>query len=1457
MIRKLIEFSVKNKIVIGLLTIALVVWGIFSITTLPINSIPDISSNQVRVMTVSPDLATQEVEQFITYPVEQEMANLPGVKEIRSVSKFGLSVVTVVFKEEMDTYLPRQLIQEKIKAAKDKIPEGLGEPEMGPIISGLGEIYQWIVTTKPGYDTAYSKMELRSIQDWMIKRQMAGIEGVVEVNSWGGHLKQYEVAVNPDKLKSMDITMLEIHEALKSNNKNAGGSYIEKNANAYYIRGEGLVESLEDIRNIRIINHDGFAVNIEDVAKVQFGHATRLGAFTYNGEGESVAGQAMMLKGENSWQVIQNVKDRMEKIKQSLPEGIEVKPFIDRSKLINATTSTVSENLALGGLIVIFVLVLLLGNWRSGLIVASVIPLSLLFALSMMNLFEINANLMSMGALDFGIIVDGAVIIVEFVVYQLLIKQQSIQHLTGMDRKNAIDQLTIDSTSRMMRTAFFGQVIILIVFLPILTLTGVEGKMFRPMALTFGLALIGAMILCLTYVPMMSALLIKPSTNKSNNISDKIMNGVYKIYKPVIHFGLKYRYGVLGLAIALLIIALIVFSRMGAVFMPQLDEGSIVVHPILQPGTSLKQTTKTVTQVENILLDKFPNEVDEVATRIGTGEVPADPMSISMSDMFVTLKPKDQWKSANTKNELIEKMQHEMQVIPGVNYSFSQPIEMLLSQFLTGVKSDIAVKIFGDDLQLLQEKGDRARELLSNVEGIQSMSVEKVTGLPQMVVDYNRKKMAEYGIDIEDANKVLSMGFSGEKTGTVYEGQRRFDMVVRLQKDSRKDLQDIRNLYLETSEGKQVPFSSIAEVNYENGPAQISRDQIQRRIVVSVNAGDRDIQSLINDIRQRLGQNLNLPAGYNISYGGDFENLQQARQRLMIIVPLALGLILILLFITFNSIKQSLMVFSAIPLAAIGGVFALYLRGMPFSISAAIGFIALSGIAVLNGIVLISFFNELKQGGTHNIFRRVLKGSRMRLRPVLLTASTDALGFLPMAISASTGAEVQRPLATVVIGGLISASLLTMVILPIIYSLAEGGFKKNRNFKIALNQKAGLFLLPGMLLLPSIAQSQGNDNSSKVELNLNKAINMAIANHPSINAQQYAIEQNEALKKTAIDLGQTQLFYRKAEAKPSGANGIQSIGINQTLNLPTVYSKERKLIKQNIKKEEQRLAQTQQALTKQVKSAYYNFQFGHAKLALYQRLDSVFSNYKEAATLRYKTGDISTLEKLSSTSQYHDIQTRLKSVQSDLHTYHQELQQWLNTEDSLAISNAQLEPLEPSSKPDTGMVGQNPEFKLNQQSVKTAEARHQREQANLWPQVEFTYQDQRVQSVPGFYGFMVGLNVPLDFWTYDGRNQAAKLKIKQRKAHLARVKNRIQSKLLQKWQQYKKYQEQVQYYQNQRLEQSDKLLDNAIKQYENGSITYPAYAQYVEQAIEIKVDYLNKLRNLNQSVVELEYLVGE
>ena len=1020
MLSYIIQYSLKNKLIILLLTGAIVAFGIYALVNIPIGAVPDVTNNQVQVITTSRDLSTQDIEQFITYPVELEMANLPGVKEIRSISKFGLSVVTIVFEDRLGTFLPRQLIAEKIKTASEKIPQGFGTPEMGPISTGLGEIYQYVLEVDPQYKDRYSIMDLRTIQDWIVRRQLSGIAGVVEVNTWGGFLKQYEVGLNPEKLRSMDITVTEVFEALEKNNSVAGGGYIEKGQEVYFIRGQGLTKNIDDIENIVVENRAGLPIYVKDVAEVGMGYATRFGAITGNGEGEKVLGQVMMLKNANSSEVIEAVKARVAEIVPSLPEGISINPFLERSELIGKTTRTVAENLILGCLIVIGVVVLLLGNLRSGLVVASIIPLSLLFALSLMYLFGVDANLMSLGAIDFGIIIDGAVIIVEYIAFTLSSQRKELLGVSANERQGLMNEITRKGTTKMMHSAVFGQLIIIIVFIPILSLVNVEGKMFRPMALTFSFALTGAMILCFTYVPVVSSLFLKPSVESAKNISVRLISWLQRQYQPILRWALQHHRWVIGMAVALLVFASVLFSRLGGEFVPTLDEGDFVIQPVLATGTSLSRTIEITTDIEKVI-KRFP-EVDQVVTRIGAAEVPTDPMSMEETDIIITLIPKSQWQPVRSKDELADEIKSELiKAMPDVDYEITQPIEMRFNELITGVRADLAIKVFGEDLNLLVSIADEIERLIGPVQGASDITVEKIEGLPQMSVQFDRAKIARYGLNIREVNDIISMGFAGKVAGSVFEGEKRFDLVTRFDQKSRRDIQDIEDAFVTTPKGLQVPLSALASITYTEGPAKISRDDTRRRIVVSVNVRDRDLESVVDEVRGLIEQNISLPPGYYVSYGGQFENLESARQRLKYAVPVALILIFVMLHFAFKSIREALLIYTAIPLAAVGGVLFLWIRELPFSISAGVGFIALFGIAVLNGIVLIGHYQGLKVESFRDLKEMIIQGTISRLRPVLLTATAASLGFLPMAVSTSAGAEVQRPLATVVIGGLITA----------------------------------------------------------------------------------------------------------------------------------------------------------------------------------------------------------------------------------------------------------------------------------------------------------------------------------------------------------------------------------------------------------------------------------------------------
>jgi len=1462
MIHKIISFSVKNKFIIGLFVFAWMGWGIYSAFNLPLNTLPDLTNNQVKVTTYTPDLATEEVERLITYPIELEMGNLPGLKEIRSVSKFGLSDITLVFEEDMGMYKPRQMVKEKLKSAEKKLPAGAGEPTMGPMTSGLGEIYQYVLSTKPGYDTAYSAMDLREIQDWVVKKELINIPGVVGVNTMGGYLKQYEVAVDPDRLRSFNLTITDIYEALKKNNANTGGSYIEKNRQAYFVRGQGLTRSLEDIRQIVLRNDGSVPLQVGDVATVQYGHAPRFGAFTYNGQGEAVGGKIMMLRGENPARVINNVKERLPRVKEALPEGVEMKPFLDRSTLIGKTTNTVTENLALGALIVIFVLILLMGSLRSGVITASVIPLSLLFALGIMYTFGLSANLISLGAIDFGIIIDGAVIIIEFTVFQISRHVNSLRSLNGKALQGKINQITIWSSSRMMRTAFFGQMIILIVFIPILTLTGQEGDMFRPMAIAFGSALIGAIILCLTYVPMMSALFLRPEKSDKPGFADKIINRVRNGYQGLLKRALRFRYAVTTVIILLLVGAILVFGRLGAVFIPQLDEGDFAIHPILQPGTSLSETVEINTRLENVLLDEFPDEVNQVATKIGTGEIPTDPMSLEMAKMIINLNPKEQWQRAGTKEELAAQMKQEMSAtVPGVGFFFSQPIEMLFKHLTTGSTADILMNIYGPDLDSLYHYGQKARGIISEIPGAGDLNVQKVIGLPQIVIDYDRDQLARYGLTIEKVNRTIQAGYSGARAGIIYEGERQFSQVVRLEEEHRNDPGAIGQLYLERPNGEQVQLKEVANIRMQAGPASISRESVKRKIEVDVNVGDRDMESFIQAVQKELGAKLDLPRGYNITYEGEFESLRRAQKRLSWVVPLVLAFIFTLLYFTFNSFKQALLVFSAVPLAAIGGVFSLWIRGMPFSISAGVGFIALFGIAVLNGVVLMSFFNELKAEGMTNVFKRIYHGTDMRLRPVILTALTDALGFLPMAVSTSSGAEVQRPLATVVVGGLVTATLLTLILLPIIYSFSERMHKMPSLSQIASRTRKrmnGKFLTTGLVillgLLPGKLLSQEPDKQPVHIENVQQAIEMALENHPSVKAGELQVKQQQMLKDAAWNLPDAKISYEKENNEAA----MESWSVEQEMNNPLEYQAKSKMARQRVAESKRRLEKKKAALIRDVRSAYINVLYAKEKVKLLDRLQDIFSKLNRAGEIRYEAGDVSYLEKVSSRAKYKEIHVAREEALNLLSGNKNTLKKTLYVRDSIYVNDSTLNKLEPEkgyAVADT--LASNPDVALHKQRWKTQQAQSKAIQSQSWPDPFFRYSQRNFTGNSSFSAIELGIRIPLDLWAEKGRNQAAKLAARESYQNYQEVEHDRITAYRNILENLETYSRQLIYFEESRLKEAEMIIKSASKQYKAGNIDYVQYIQYFDQATRIRLKYLEVLKTYNENIIELEYLLGE
>ncbi|MBB6328469.1 cobalt-zinc-cadmium resistance protein CzcA [Algoriphagus iocasae] len=1464
MINQIISFSIKNKLIIGLLTLALIGVGIYSMSTVNLGSVPDITNNQVQVITVSENLATEDIEQFVTYPVELAMGNLPGVDEIRSVSRFGLSVVTIVFEDDMGTYLPRQLVQEKLIELKETIPEKFGSPSMGPISTGLGQIYEYTIEPQEGYDSMYSPMELRTIQEWIVKRQLTLLEGVVEVNSFGGYIKQYEVAINPDKLNAQNVSISQVYEALARNNVNTGGAYIEKNRMSNFIRGEGLVRSLDDIRKIVIKTENGIPVTVGDVAsKVHFGSQVRYGAFTQDGK-EAVGGIIMMLKGSNPNAVIQNVKERMEEIEKSLPEGLAINTIIDRSDLISRTTDTVKTNLIEGALIVIFALVILLGSLRGGIITATTIPLSLLFAFILMKQFNVWANLMSLGAIDFGIIIDGAVIIIEGTVYEI---QKRIRSGKIKFNQGVMDEVAYDAGSTMMSSAFFGQIIILIVFTPILFLTGVEGKMFQPMAYTFGFAMIGAIFLCLTYVPMMSALFMKPVQNKKNwfgrferwleKVSDKIIDGIQWVYLPLLKGALRFKAIVITVAIVLLVAAGFIFSRMGGEFVPQLDEGDIAMQALIRPGSSLSESKEVSIKIENLLLESFP-EIKTVTARIGVADIPTDPMPMDIADMYLILeKDKDKWVSVETKDELIEQIKEKLETnLTGVNLVFTQPVELRFNELLEGVREDIAVKLYGEDLEVLAAKVQEMADIISTVPGAGDVNPERTSGLPQMTVRYNRDKIAQYGLDIQKINEYVSSAFAGGVAGVIFEGEKRFDLVIRFDEAHRKSIDDLRTLYIDLPDGTQVPIKEVADISYVPGPMQISRDNTYRRTYVGVNTRGRDVESVVNDIQKKLDAQLDLPPGYYISYGGEFENLERAKSRLAIVVPIALFLIFVLLYFALKSFSQSIMIYIAIPLAAIGGVFALWVRDMPFSISAGVGFIVLFGVAVLNGLVLINRFNSLKEEGVTSIRDRIFTGTKERIRPIMLTATTDILGFMPMAFSASAGAEVQRPLATVVIGGMLTATLLTLVVLPVLYTLVEGRSDRRKSLKAPnANVIIALIVCGGLVGLPAVAnaQQQGQEKDSLPTITLEQARKRAVESYPKIQSARLEIESQQALKKTAWDLGNTQIFTGKEEVG-NGSDGVYTqFGIQQQQIDVFGIAPRLKLQKERVALAEAALDLSVIELEREVSQAWAQVYASKNNYQVYEQLDSVFTDIERAARIRLETEATSKLEYLATSNQANQVQIQKEQAYRDYLSALQRLNLWFANDTLFTVPDIPATHLDEPLNYVADSLMNHPILNVSKQQVDVADATIKERRSQFFPQLQGQYGRQQVDGQSGFYQYQIGIRIPLFFGPELGRTQSAKIQRDIAGQNLRQNQLELNAAYQEMKEQYLKWLYSWNYYRDEALPLAQEQRAGAILAYREGAIDYVTFLQNIRDAIRIEVDSWNAFGNYLNSRYQLEY----
>ena len=1436
MFKAILQFSVKKKLFVGLTTLFLLIGGIYSMLTLPIDAVPDITNNQVQIVTVSPTLAPQEVEQLITMPVEIAMSNIMNVTEIRSVSRFGLSVVTVVFKESVPTLDARQLVNEQIQTVAAEIPTELGMPEMMPITTGLGEIYQYVLKVAPGYEDKYDAMELRTIQDWIVKRQLSGIPGIVEINSFGGYLKQYEVAVDPDVLFSLNITIGEVFEALNKNNQNTGGSYIEKVNRAYYIRSEGMISRTKDIEQVVVANRNGIPIRISDIGAVRFGAPKRFGAMTMDGDGECVGGIAMMLKGANANVVTGELEKRVEKIQKILPEGVSIEPYLNRSALVNRNISTVVHNLIEGAIIVFIVLIVFLGNVRAGLIVASVIPLAMLFAFIMMRIFNVSANLMSLGAIDFGIVVDGSIVILEGILAHIYGTKFRGRTLSAAQMEEEVEK----GAAGVVRSATFAVFIILIVFFPILTLTGIEGKYFTPMAKTLVFCIIGALLLSLTYVPMMASLFLKRHIVTKPTFADRFFEKLNKVYSRTLHFCLKFKWGTVAVAFLALAFSLFLFTRLGAEFIPTLDEGDFAMQMTLPAGSSLSESIEVSNEAERVLKEKFP-EIKHVVAKIGTAEVPTDPMAVEDADVMIIMKPFSEWTSASTRAEMVEKMKEALEPLSErAEFNFSQPIQLRFNELMTGAKADIAVKLYGEDTRELYEKAKEAARFVEKVPGASDVIVEQTMGLPQLVVKYNRGKIARYGINIEELNTIIRTAYAGEASGVVFENERRFDLVVRLDQEKVADL-NLDKLFVRSNEGIQIPVSEVATIDLVNGPLQINRDATKRRIVIGVNVRGADIQQVVQDIQKTLDKNVKLKPGYYFEYGGQFENLQNAINTLLVVVPVALMLILLLLFFAFKNVTYTLVVFSTVPLSLIGGIWALWLRGLPFSISAGVGFIALFGVAVLNGILMINHFNDMRKQTMYSLStsRIIARGTPHLLRPVFLTGLVASLGFVPMAIATSAGAEVQRPLATVVIGGLIISTVLTLLVIPVFYKIVGNAVTWKRTYRGKKLFFFSLFLAIFFLPLPLKAQEK---------VTLDQAIELAKQNHPRLKTASAAIRQAKAGRGEVLELASTEVNYSWGQLNGEIKKDKQW-EVNQGLgSLLTPFYKNA-LVNRQVETGTFYRQIVEKEVVAEVKRAWAYYLYAYNLRSLYKDQNRLAEQLQRMGELRYQQGEITLLEKNMTTTMAADLKNRLFQAQEEEKLALARLNWACYTDNRLIPSDTALVQF-----PADYQVASYSEAHLNYFQSRASEAKAQLnvERSRFFPELSFGYVRQDILPLKGLNSWMVGVSFPIYFLPQHSKVKQAKAVAFIAKTEAEANARDLHNKVAEAVANLRRQSESLRYYTTSALKEADELMKVANLQLQHSVINVTEFIQAINVARDIHRGYIETVYQYNIAALEYE-----
>ena len=1449
MLNAIINYSIKNRMVVLLGTFLLIGAGVFSLLHIPIDAVPDITNNQVQIITTSPSLAPQEVERFITYPIEQTMTTIPQIAEMRSISRFGLSVVTLVFEDDVDIFWARQQINERLVQAKESIPQGVGTPYLAPVTTGLGEIFQYTLKIDPAYKQVYSLSQLRSIQDWIIRKQLLGTKGVADVSSFGGFVKQYEIAINIDRLNAMQVSMQELMDAIEKNNQNGGGAYIVQDNNAFYIRTEGLAKNFQDIENAVVKQTSShIPILIKDVAVVKEGHAIRFGAMTYNNDGETVGGIVMMLKGANSNEVISNVKEKIKQIEATLNPGVHIEPYLDRTQLVNRAINTVEKNLIEGALIVLFILILFLGNWRAGLLVASVIPLAMFFALSMMQLFGVSGNLMSLGAIDFGLIVDGAVIIVEAIMHYMFSQQKNNQQVPLVYTEEEMQKAVSISASRMMNAATFGQIIILIVYLPIFSLSGIEGKMFKPMAETVAFAIVGALLLSITYVPMMSAWVLSKTVSNKEQLGDKMMKHIESKYVNLLSKTLQHKKLVLvGAAIALVGSA-IIFTQMGGEFLPTLEEGDFAVETRLPTGSSLDETIKTAQQAAGLLKAQFP-EVKKVIAKIGSSEIPTDPMPVESCDLIIVLNDKSTWTHGATWQALANEMQQCLEVLPQASFGFQQPIQMRFNELIAGARQDVAIKIFGEDLATLTDLSKQIGSIIHKVNGAEDIYIEPMTGLPQLVVAINRNAIAHYGLQIEAVNKTVATAFAGSVAGSIYEGDQRYDISVRLDTQNRNQLHQLNNLYILNNQGQSIPLKEVASIQIENGPNQIQREQAQRRIIVGFNVRNRDVESIVKELQDKVSTKIKLPSGYRIAYGGQFENLIAAKKRLQIAVPISLLLIFMLLFAAFRSAAQAGLIFTAIPFAAIGGIIALISRGMPFSISAGIGFIALFGVAVLNGIVLIAEFNRLKNNLELSLMERIIQGSKSRIRPVLMTASVASLGFLPMALSHTAGAEVQKPLATVVIGGLLTSTLLTLFLLPVIYYLMENKIAKKT-----------------MLLICLIGLLHPSSSSAQEHTIWKQCLQMGLHNNLQLQANKYEILQATSSAHAAIDFGRTNVQYMKGQYN-SESKQDNNISITQTLAFPTTSIANYRALQQQTNVAAANFDLSSYELHYKINLAFIKLLYLHSQIKLLYEQDSLYKKLSVLSEKRFKVGEATQLEWLLAQSKTKMNQSKIELQKGNLEQSIVALKTLMNATLDLSLGNEDTLYALAISKQE--LATDHPLKELSSAKYQLSIAQKKAEQNRLAPDVSIGYFNQTLIGstiseplvrIAGqndrFQGMQVGIQIPLFFNAQQSKIKAAKWNMLSQEKNKEQTILEINSALENARAEYQKQLQQIRFYQQEALPQANILLSQGNASYKAGEINYIAYLQILDAALSIKNDYLQNLHAYDEAIIQLAYWNG-